>query len=172
MVGSCINDITIGQQLFTFWNRIGAQEDDGMKCGFTFVKRQESHKWLVHRILNCMVCVVKGVPWNPVSVEIADIFRNLYIYDNKDIEQNLRNFRGKLNMLLRKFGSCLYAAKFPLCHIVVPCTRNLFGVTKRQYRQLDTAYNNEFRRLLWVMINTIVLAPCLLKTLLMNSMGV
>ena len=75
-------------------------------------------------------------------------------------------------MLLRKFGSCLYAAKFPLCHTVVPCTRNLFGVTKRQYRQLDTAYNNEFRRLLWVMINTIVLAPCLLKTLLMNSMGV
>ena len=55
---------------------------------------------------------------------------NNNLNDNKDIERQLRTFYGKLNMLLRTFGSCSYAVKLQfLCHTVVQCTQHFFGVT-------------------------------------------
>ena len=49
-VGHCDVTIASGQQLFTFWNRIVPGSSGGIKCGFTQVRRQKSHKWLAHRI--------------------------------------------------------------------------------------------------------------------------
>ena len=42
--GSCIDDVTTGQHFEIIGN------SDGMKCGLTSVKPQESHKWSVHWI--------------------------------------------------------------------------------------------------------------------------
>ena len=70
--------------------------------------------------------------------------------DNKDIERQLINFFGKSNMLLRTFSSCLYAANLQLFMSYCGSMYTAFlwcYFTKRQYRQLEVAYNNVFRRL-------------------------
>ena len=53
-IGHCDVTIAGGRLLYrwrhnrsTFWI---FRSSDGIKCGFTSVKSQESHKWLVHRI--------------------------------------------------------------------------------------------------------------------------
>ena len=71
--------------------------------------------------------------------------------DNKDIERQLRNFYGKSNMLLRTFSSCSYAVKLQLFMSYCGSMYTAFlwcDFTKRQYRQLEVAYNNVFRRLM------------------------
>ena len=71
--------------------------------------------------------------------------------DNKDIERQLRNFYGKSNMLLRTFSSCSYAVKLQLFKSYCGSMYTAFlwcDFRKRQYRQLEVAYNNVFRRLM------------------------
>ena len=71
--------------------------------------------------------------------------------DNKDIERQLRNFYGKSNMLLRTFSSCLYVVKLQLFMSYCGSMYTAFlwcDFTKRQYRKLEVAYNNVFRRLI------------------------
>ena len=69
--------------------------------------------------------------------------------DNKDIERQLRNFYGKSNMLLRALSSCSYAVKLQLFMSYCGSMYTAFlwcDFTKRQYRQLEVAYNNVFGR--------------------------
>ena len=67
------------------------------------------------------------------------------LYDNKDIVRELRNFSGKSNMLLRTFSPCSYVVKLQL---FISCCGSVYTAflrcdfTKRQYRQLEVAYNN------------------------------
>ena len=71
--------------------------------------------------------------------------------DNKDIERQLRNFYRKSNMLLRTFSSCSYAVKLQLFMSYCGSMYTAFlwcDFTKRQYQQLEVAYNNVFRRLM------------------------
>ena len=71
--------------------------------------------------------------------------------DNKDIERELRNFYGKSNMFLRTFSSCSYAVKLQLFMSYCGSMYTAFlwcDFTKRQYRQLEVAYDNVFRRLM------------------------
>ena len=99
-------------------------------------------------------------------------FATEHIDYNKDIGRKLRNFYGKLNILIKNIWFVFICCKFqsfmsycsPMYTEFVCCDKKAIPTIRD--------YNNDFRRLLWVMINTIVLAPCLLKTLLMNSMGV
>ena len=74
-----------GGQFFYRWrhNRptswiIGSS--DGINCGFTSMKQQESHKWSVNRIHGVgqkyWVGIVQWAPETSVSEEIADVFRN------------------------------------------------------------------------------------------------
>ena len=67
--------------------------------------------------------------------------------DIKDIERHLRNFYGKSNMLLRTFSSCSYAVKLQLFMSYCGSKYTAFlwcDFTKRQYQQLEVAYNNVF----------------------------
>ena len=71
--------------------------------------------------------------------------------DNKYIEQQLRNFHGKSNKLLRTFGSCPYAVKLQLFMSYSGSMYTAFllcDFTQRKYRQLEVAYNNVFRKFL------------------------
>ena len=71
--------------------------------------------------------------------------------DDKDIERQLRHFYGKSNMLLRTFSSCSYVVKL---RFFVSYCGSMYTVfiwcdfTKKQYRQMEVAYNNLFRRLM------------------------
>ena len=70
--------------------------------------------------------------------------------DNEDIRRQLRCFYGRSNMLLRTFGACSYGVKLLL--IMSYCgsmyTSSIWcKYTKKQYHQIEVAYNNVFRRL-------------------------
>ena len=71
--------------------------------------------------------------------------------DDEDIKRQLRYLYGKSNMLLRTFGSCSYAVKLQLfmSYCGALYTASLWcNFTKKQYRLLEVAYNNVFRRFL------------------------
>ena len=71
--------------------------------------------------------------------------------DNKDIVWQLKNFYGKLNMLLRTFGSCSNAVKLQLFMSYFGSMYTAFlwcDFIQRKYRQFEVAYNNVFRRFL------------------------
>ena len=69
--------------------------------------------------------------------------------DNEDIRRQLRCFYGSSNMLLRTFGACSYTVKLLLfmsyCGSLY--TSSIWcKYTKKQYYQMEVAYNNVFRR--------------------------
>ena len=69
--------------------------------------------------------------------------------DNEDIRRQLRCFYGRSNMLLRTFGACSYTVKLLLfmsyCGSLY--TSSIWcKYTKKQYYQMEVAYNNVFRR--------------------------
>ena len=71
--------------------------------------------------------------------------------NNNDTERQLRYFYGKSNTLLGAFSSCSYAVKLQLFMSYCGSMYTAFlwcDFTKRQYRQLEVAYNNVFRRLM------------------------
>lgn len=71
--------------------------------------------------------------------------------DNDDIRRQLRSFYGKSNLLLRTFGSCTAEVKQ---HMFMSYCSSFYTAhlwceyTKKQYKQLQVAYNNVFRKLL------------------------
>ena len=69
--------------------------------------------------------------------------------DNEDIRRQLRCFYGRSNMLLRTFGACSYTVKLLLfmsyCGSLY--TSSIWcKYTKKQYYQMEVAYNNVIRR--------------------------
>ena len=71
--------------------------------------------------------------------------------DNDDIKRQIRSFYGKANMLLRTFSRCSYHVKLQLfssyCGSLYSC--HLWcNYTVKQYREIQVAYNNVFRRLM------------------------
>ena len=71
--------------------------------------------------------------------------------DNEDIKRQIRYFYGKANMLLRTFSQCSYHVKLQLfssyCGSLYSC--HLWcNYTVKQYREIQVAYNNVFRRLM------------------------
>ena len=69
--------------------------------------------------------------------------------DNEDIRRQLRCFYGRSNMLLRTFGACSYIVKLLLfmsyCGSLY--TSSIWcKYTKKQYYQMEVAYDNVFRR--------------------------
>ena len=71
--------------------------------------------------------------------------------DNEDIKRQIRSFYGKANMLLRTFSQCSYHVKLQLfssyCGSLYTC--HLWcNYTVKQYREVQVAYSNVFRRLM------------------------
>ena len=69
--------------------------------------------------------------------------------DNEDIRRQLRCFHGRSSMLLRTFGSYSYDVKLLLfmSYFGSMCTSSIWcKCTKKQYYQMEVAYNNIFRR--------------------------
>ena len=69
--------------------------------------------------------------------------------DNEDIRRQLRCFYGRSNMSLRTFGACSYTVKLLLCmsycgSLYTPIIWCKYS--KKQYYQMEVAYNNVFRR--------------------------
>ena len=89
----------------------------------------------------------------PVPVETSCHYLGYIIAndlnDNEDICRQLRCFYGRSNMLLRTFGACSYTVKLLL--FMSNCgslyTSSIWcKYTKKQYYQMEVAYNNVFRR--------------------------
>ena len=91
--------------------------------------------------------------WWPIPVEtscryLGHIIAN-NLNDNEDIRRQLRCFYGRSNMLLCTFEACSYTVKLLLfmsyCWSLY--TPSIWcKYTKKQYYQMEVAYNNVFRR--------------------------
>ena len=69
--------------------------------------------------------------------------------DNEDIRRQLRCFYGRSNMLVRVFGACSHDVKLLLfkSYCGSMYTSSIWcKYTKKQYYQMEVAYNNVFRR--------------------------
>ena len=90
-------------------------------------------------------CTYSG--WNLMSI-LGHIIAN-GLNDNEDIRRQLICFYGRSSMLLRTFGACSYTVKLLLfmsyCGSLY--TSSIWcKYTKKQYYQMEVAYNNVCRR--------------------------
>ena len=98
----------------------------------------------------CMNICLNGAP-TPVETSCRCLGHIIAddLNDNEDIRRQMRCFYGRSNMLLRTFGACSYTVKLLLfmsyCGSLY--TSSIWcKFTKKQYYQMEVAYNNVFRR--------------------------